>query len=94
MRTGSALAALAALCRVPGVAAALRRILAPRDPRLAVEAFGLRFASPLGIAAGFDKDGACIEPLAALGFAFAEVGTVDGAAASGRGAAADLPASR
>lgn len=48
----------------------------PDDPRLAVEAFGLRFANPVGLAAGFDKNGAVAHKAAALGFGFAEVGTV------------------
>jgi dihydroorotate dehydrogenase len=37
---------------------------------------GLRFPNPVGLAAGFDKDGTCIDGLAALGFGFLEVGTV------------------
>ena len=37
---------------------------------------GLRFPNPVGLAAGLDKDGACIDGLAALGFGFVEVGTV------------------
>lgn len=53
-----------------------RRYAAPPDPRLAVEAFGLRFATPLGLAAGLDKDGEAIDFWAALGFGFVEVGTV------------------
>lgn len=40
------------------------------------EVMGLRFANPVGLAAGMDKDGACIDGLAALGFGFLEVGTV------------------
>ena len=46
------------------------------DPRLAVEAFGLRFANPVGLAAGFDKGGTVSHKAAALGFGFAEVGTL------------------
>ena len=38
--------------------------------------FGLKFKSPLGIAAGFDKNGIAVNQLAALGFGFVEVGTV------------------
>ena len=49
---------------------------APDDPRLAVEAFGLAFANPVGLAAGFDKDGTVSYKAAALGFGFAEIGTV------------------
>ncbi|MEE9397491.1 MAG: quinone-dependent dihydroorotate dehydrogenase [Methylococcales bacterium] len=37
---------------------------------------GLNFPNPLGLAAGLDKNGDCIEPLAALGFGFIEIGTV------------------
>ena len=31
------------------------------DPRLAVEAFGVKFPNPLGLAAGFDKNGECVD---------------------------------
>jgi dihydroorotate dehydrogenase len=41
-----------------------------------VERFGLRFPNPIGIAAGFDKNGVAVDQLAALGFGFVEVGTV------------------
>ena len=46
------------------------------DPRLAVEAFGLRFANPLGLGAGYDKNGEVVDPLFGLGFGHVEVGTV------------------
>lgn len=50
---------------------------APRDDaRLAVEAFGLEFPNPIGLAAGFDKHGEAIANILRLGFGFAEVGTV------------------
>ena len=38
--------------------------------------FGLTFSNPLGLAAGFDKDGVALQSLAALGFGFIEAGTV------------------
>lgn len=41
-----------------------------------VEAFGLTFANPLGLAAGYDKDGRAWRALAAVGFGHVEVGTV------------------
>ena len=41
-----------------------------------VRRFGLDFKNPLGIAAGFDKNGVVVNQLAALGFGFVEVGTV------------------
>jgi len=49
---------------------------APHDPRLAVQALGLSFPSPVGVAGGFDKNGRCPRALCALGFGFVEVGTV------------------
>jgi dihydroorotate dehydrogenase len=41
-----------------------------------VELFGLTFKNPLGLAAGLDKNGECIDAFAAMGFGFIEVGTV------------------
>jgi dihydroorotate dehydrogenase len=38
--------------------------------------FGLSFSNPVGLAAGFDKEGTAAQALAALGFGFIEVGTV------------------
>jgi dihydroorotate dehydrogenase len=43
-----------------------------------VEAMGLTFPGPLGLAAGFDKNAESIDALAALGFSFVEIGTVTG----------------
>jgi dihydroorotate dehydrogenase len=54
----------------------LRRLLAPTDPVLASTVFGVRFAGPLGLAAGFDKNGTGLNTWGALGFGYAEVGTV------------------
>ncbi|MFT8244694.1 quinone-dependent dihydroorotate dehydrogenase [Roseomonas sp. BN140053] len=45
------------------------------DPILATEALGLRFRNPIGLAAGFDKNGAAILPLMRLGFGLVEAGT-------------------
>ncbi|GLW64365.1 dihydroorotate dehydrogenase (quinone) [Actinomadura rubrobrunea] len=72
------LRALRAVQAVPGAVPALRRALAPRDPALAVRAFGLEFPGPLGLAAGFDKDAVAYEALGAFGFGHVEVGTVTG----------------
>ena len=46
------------------------------DPRLAVEVLGLRFANPIGLAAGFDKDAIAPDAMARFGFGFVECGTV------------------
>lgn len=43
---------------------------------LNIDLFNLRFRNPVGLAAGFDKDGVALESLAALGFGFIEAGTV------------------
>lgn len=40
------------------------------------EVFGLKFKNPVGLAAGFDKDGKYFESMARLGFGFIEIGTV------------------
>jgi dihydroorotate dehydrogenase len=44
----------------------------------AVDAMGLRFPGPLGLAAGFDKNADSVDALAAVGFSFIEIGTVTG----------------
>jgi dihydroorotate dehydrogenase len=49
---------------------------APDDPRLAVSLFGLAFPNPLGLAAGFDKNGEVPDPMLRLGFGHVEVGGV------------------
>ena len=52
------------------------RAFAAGDPRLGVTAFGLTFANPLAIAAGFDKDARVPDAVLGLGCGFAEIGTV------------------
>jgi dihydroorotate dehydrogenase len=54
----------------------MRRLFISRHNGPAVEAFGLRFPNPLGMAAGYDKDGLGWRGLAELGFGHIEVGTV------------------
>ena len=46
------------------------------NPALEIKRFGLSFRNPVGLAAGFDKNGVALKPLAALGFGFIEAGTV------------------
>jgi dihydroorotate dehydrogenase len=46
------------------------------DPRLAVEVGGLRFRTPLGLAAGFDKSARAVPLLSVLGFGHVEVGSI------------------
>ena len=66
------------LVRLAGALPALRALLrlwfeAPKRP---VDVFGLHFTNPLGLAAGYDKDGLGWRGLACLGFGHIEVGTV------------------
>ena len=63
-----------ALQQIPIVLRAIERICRPASsPRTLL---GLQFRSPIGIAAGFDKNAVLMPFLAALGFGFIEVGTV------------------
>jgi dihydroorotate dehydrogenase len=59
---------------LPPVAAGLRRWFQPRSRP--VQAFGLTFTNPVGLAAGYDKDGLGWRGLACLGFSHIEIGTV------------------
>ncbi len=54
----------------------LRRLFSIAAPGLHRHLLGLDFPNPLGIAAGFDKNGTYIAAMAALGFGFIEVGTI------------------
>ncbi len=54
----------------------LSKLFSVSDPRLEVEAFGIRFKNPIGLAAGYDKNGIAIQGLGCLGFGHIEVGTV------------------
>jgi dihydroorotate dehydrogenase len=64
-----------ALQRIPIVLRAIERFCAP-PPGARRELLGMTFPSPIGIAAGFDKNGLLMPMLAALGFGFVEVGTM------------------
>ncbi|MFA4897712.1 MULTISPECIES: quinone-dependent dihydroorotate dehydrogenase [Microbacterium] len=61
---------------------ATRAIAAP-DPQLQVQALGLTFDSPFGVAAGFDKNAVGVRGLAALGFGHVEIGTITAIAQDG-----------
>ncbi|WP_195461557.1 quinone-dependent dihydroorotate dehydrogenase [Alistipes sp. D31t1_170403_E11] len=61
---------------IPGGRWLLRKCYAVKHPALEREVFGIRFANPVGLAAGFDRNGEAFRELAALGFGFIEVGTV------------------
>ena len=69
-----------ALLRMGGAIApgrwVVRALFAPRPDGPPVHAFGLTFANPVGLAAGYDKDGLGWRGLAAMGFGHLELGTV------------------
>lgn len=60
----------------------VHRVTVPRAD-LSVEALGLRFETPFGVAAGFDKDATAVLGLGALGFGHVEVGTLTARAQPG-----------
>ncbi len=62
--------------RVPGIRKIFGYIYDVNDKRLEREVFGIKFKNPVGIAAGFDKNGRFYNELAMLGFSFVEIGTV------------------
>jgi dihydroorotate dehydrogenase len=71
---------LRAVSEWPAVLRQLERFQAPPKP---TTVFGLTFPNPVGLAAGFDKNGVAIPAWAALGFGFVEVGTVTAKPQSG-----------
>jgi len=73
----AAFAALAPFERSGALRVMLRAAIAPPDDdRIAVRLLGLKFPSPVGLAAGFDKNAARPRALGALGFGHLELGTV------------------
>jgi dihydroorotate dehydrogenase len=62
--------------RFPGGAALSRALWNFETPQLEKEVFGLKFKNPVGLAAGFDKNGELMGEMADMGFGFVEVGTV------------------
>lgn len=61
---------------VPGLGWLIRKNFEVKDKRLERTVFGLKFPNPVGLAAGFDKEGKHYEAMSALGFGFIEIGTV------------------
>lgn len=65
-----------AALRLPGMPEILALGHATPDPRLSQKVFDLTFHNPIGLAAGLDKQGTAANAWPALGFGFAEIGTV------------------
>ncbi|UBV44046.1 quinone-dependent dihydroorotate dehydrogenase [Deinococcus taeanensis] len=72
-----------AASRAPGWPALARRLTAPTTSALTQTLWGQAFASPVGLAAGLDKNGVAVPAFSALGFGFLEVGTVTPVAQAG-----------
>lgn len=68
--------AITAGARLGWAAGAMRSVFHVDDPRLATNVAGLRFPTPIGLAAGFDKSGLAISALAGLGFGSVEIGSI------------------
>lgn len=62
--------------KIPTAKWFLNKIYATEDTALEREVFGIHFRNPIGMAAGFDRNGEIYRPLSALGFGFIEIGTV------------------
>jgi dihydroorotate dehydrogenase len=71
-----AMAFLTFFYNLPFGAKILRKSFGFSHPKLRKEILGLSFENPVGLAAGFDKNGVWINELSTLGFGFIEVGTV------------------
>ena len=54
----------------------VNKIYRSDDKKLEKELFGIRFPNPVGLAAGFDKNGKYIKELSSFGFGFIEIGTI------------------
>ena len=61
---------------IPIVSTIFKNLYKVKDDRLKRNLFGLTFENPVGLAAGFDKEGKYFEAMSSLGFGFIEIGTV------------------
>jgi len=68
--------ALKLLNKIPLSSWLFRKIYSYEDPSLEKELFGIKFKNPVGLAAGFDKNGKYIKEMSNLGFGFIEIGTL------------------
>lgn len=64
------------LLAIPLIGSLSRKFFSLKDQRLETVVAGIKFPNPVGLAAGFDKDGKYFETMGALGFGFVEIGTV------------------
>jgi len=62
--------------KIPGIKNIIKSSFQYNHPSLGKDVFGLHFKNPVGLGAGFDKNGLFLNELEMLGFGFVEVGTV------------------
>lgn len=62
--------------KIPGVKFLMLFLYSNQEEKLERELFGIKFQSPVGLAAGFDKDAKLINELTCFGFSFIEIGTL------------------
>jgi dihydroorotate dehydrogenase len=62
--------------KVPGAKSLMKVLLAYHKKPLARQVAGIHFSNPVGLAAGFDKNGLYLDAMATLGFSHIEVGTI------------------
>ena len=65
-----------ALLKIPLLNRIIQSFYRVEHPRLKRSFLGLSFSNPVGLAAGFDKDGKHLKTMSALGFGFLEIGTI------------------
>ena len=68
--------ALRLIQKIPLTGWLLRKIYSYENSSLEKELFGIKFKNPVGLAAGFDKNGKYIKEMSNLGFGFIEIGTI------------------
>ncbi len=62
--------------RIPGISAIISKFFKVNHPNLKREFMGMEFSNPVGLAAGFDKNGTFFNEFSSFGFSFIEVGTI------------------
>mgnify|MGYP001164860114 CR=1 FL=1 len=64
------------ISKIPFVSLLTKKTFVTKNSVLEKEIFGLRFSNPVGLAAGFDKNGKYLQELSNFGFGFIEIGTI------------------
>ncbi len=73
---GLTMALFSLFASIPGVKFIIKKVLTVEHEALKRTLWGIDFPNPVGLAAGFDKEGKYIDELSCLGFGFIEIGTI------------------